>query len=65
MNDRDERTGAAATSYLFTGGRLLDPSRDTLLDGFEALVENIASRRFLTGRLRREGLPGSIFPAGH
>ena len=40
MNDRDERTGAKATSYLFTGGRLLDPSRDALLEGFEVLVEN-------------------------
>jgi imidazolonepropionase-like amidohydrolase len=27
-------------SYLFTGGRLLDPNRDELLDGFEVLVEN-------------------------
>ena len=40
MNERDERTGAKATSYLFTGGRLLDPSRDALLEGFEVLVEN-------------------------
>jgi hypothetical protein len=28
------------TSTLFTGGRLLDPSRDELLDGFEVLVED-------------------------
>jgi imidazolonepropionase-like amidohydrolase len=28
------------TSYLFTGGRLLDPNRDELLEGFEVLVEN-------------------------
>lgn len=28
------------TSYLFTGGRLLDASRDALMDGFEVLVEN-------------------------
>ena len=40
MNQCDERTGAAAMSYLFTGGQLLDPNRDTLLDGFEVLVEN-------------------------
>jgi imidazolonepropionase-like amidohydrolase len=32
--------GGAATSYLFAGGRLLDPNRDALLDGFEVLVEN-------------------------
>jgi imidazolonepropionase-like amidohydrolase len=30
----------AATSYLFTGGRLLDPNRDALMEGFEVLVEN-------------------------
>jgi imidazolonepropionase-like amidohydrolase len=29
----------APTSYLFTGGRLLDPKRD-LMEGFEVLVEN-------------------------
>jgi imidazolonepropionase-like amidohydrolase len=28
------------TSYHFAGGRLLDPNRDELLDGFEVLVEN-------------------------
>jgi imidazolonepropionase-like amidohydrolase len=28
------------TSYLFAGGRLLDPNRDELRDGFEVLVEN-------------------------
>jgi imidazolonepropionase-like amidohydrolase len=30
----------AATSYLFARGRLLDPNRDELVDGFEVLVEN-------------------------
>jgi imidazolonepropionase-like amidohydrolase len=30
----------APTSYLFTGGRLLDPNRDDLVEGFEVLVEN-------------------------
>ena len=30
----------AAASYLFSGGRLLDPKLDELADGFEALVEN-------------------------
>ena len=28
------------SAILFTGGRLLDPSRDALLDGFEVLVED-------------------------
>ncbi len=28
------------TSYLFAGGRLLDPNRDALVDGFEVLIEN-------------------------
>ncbi len=32
--------GTAATSYLFTGGRLMDPNRDDLMEGFEVLVEN-------------------------
>jgi imidazolonepropionase-like amidohydrolase len=36
----DQRNGGAVKSYLFTGGRLLDPNRDELLDGFEVLVEN-------------------------
>ena len=30
----------AAASYLFSGGRLLDPKLDELVDGFEVLVEN-------------------------
>ncbi len=32
--------GTVATSYLFTGGRLMDPNRDDLMEGFEVLVEN-------------------------
>ena len=28
------------TSYLFHGGRILDPRRDALLDGIEVLVED-------------------------
>jgi imidazolonepropionase-like amidohydrolase len=31
---------SASTSYLFTGGRLLDPNRDELMEGVEVLVEN-------------------------
>ena len=30
----------ASTAYLFASGRLLDPNRDALVDGFEVLVEN-------------------------
>jgi imidazolonepropionase-like amidohydrolase len=32
--------GETATSYLFSGGRLMDPNRDHLMEGFEVLVEN-------------------------
>jgi imidazolonepropionase-like amidohydrolase len=31
---------SASTSYLLTGGRVLDPYRDELMEGFEVLVEN-------------------------
>ena len=66
MNECDERTGAAATSYLFTGGRLLDPNRDALLDGFEVLVENDRIKEVSDRADRgREAPPGSIFPARH
>jgi imidazolonepropionase-like amidohydrolase len=63
MNDRYERTGANATSYLFTGGRLLDPSRDALLDGFEVLVENdrikeVSDRPIAAGSAIRIDLSG-------
>ncbi|MBV8105551.1 MAG: amidohydrolase family protein [Hyphomicrobiales bacterium] len=69
MNDRDERTGAAATSYLFTGGRLLDPSGDTLLDGFEVLVENdrikeVSDRPIATGSATRIDLSGRTLMPG-
>ena len=64
MSDRDERTGAAATSYLFSGGRLLDPNRDTLLDGFEVLVENDRIKEVSDRPIASEAPPGSIFPAG-
>ena len=30
--------GTAATSYLSTGGRLMDPPRDDLVEGFEVSV---------------------------
>ncbi len=34
------KRGACMGSYLFTGGRFLDPRRDELIDGIEVLVEN-------------------------
>jgi imidazolonepropionase-like amidohydrolase len=69
MDHRDERTGAAATSYLFTGGRLLDPSRDTLLDGFEVLVENdrikeVSDRPIGPGSATRIDLSGRTLMPG-
>jgi imidazolonepropionase-like amidohydrolase len=69
MNDRYERTGANATSYLFTGGRLLDPSRDALLDGFEVLVENdrikeVSDRPIAAGSAIRIDLSGKTLMPG-
>ena len=69
MNDRDERTGAKATSYLFAGGRLLDPSRDALLEGFEVLVENdrikeVSDRPIAAGSATRIDLSGKTLMPG-
>jgi imidazolonepropionase-like amidohydrolase len=69
MNDRYEPTGANATSYLFTGGRLLDPSRDALLDGFEVLVENdrikeVSDRPIAAGSATRIDLSGKTLMPG-
>jgi imidazolonepropionase-like amidohydrolase len=69
MNDRNERTGAKATSYLFTGGRLLNPSRDTLLDAFEVLVENdrikeVSDRPIAAGSATRIDLSGRTLMPG-
>jgi imidazolonepropionase-like amidohydrolase len=69
MNDRFEHTGANATSYLFTGGRLLDPSRDALLDGFDVLVENdrikeVSDRPIAAGSATRIDLSGKTLMPG-
>ena len=69
MNDRYGRTGANATSYLFTDGRLLDPSRDALLDGFEVLVENdrikeVSDRPIAAGSAIRIDLSGKTLMPG-
>ncbi len=65
----NERTGAAAASYLFTGGRLLDPNRDLLLDGFEVLVENdrikeVSDRPIAAGSATRIDLSGRTLMPG-
>src|SRR5580704_319030 len=69
MNDRCEPTGANATSSLFTGGRLLDPSRDALLDGFEVRVENdrikeVSDRPIAAGSATRIDLSGKTLMPG-
>ncbi|HEY3624172.1 MAG TPA: amidohydrolase family protein [Roseiarcus sp.] len=56
-------------SYLFTGGRLLDPNRDELLDGFEVLVENdrikeISDRPIASAGAMRIELAGRILMPG-
>jgi imidazolonepropionase-like amidohydrolase len=43
------------TSTLFTGGRLLDPSRDELVDGFEVLVEDDRIREVSDKPIRSAG----------
>jgi imidazolonepropionase-like amidohydrolase len=43
------------TSTLFTGGRLLDPSRDELLDGFQVLVEDDRIREVSDKPIRAAG----------
>ena len=43
------------TSTLFTGGRLLDPSRDELLDGFQVLVEDDRVREVSDRPIRAAG----------
>ncbi len=42
------------TQYLFTGGRLLDPARDALLDGMEVLVEGDTVREVSDRPIRSE-----------
>jgi imidazolonepropionase-like amidohydrolase len=56
-------------SYLFTGGRLLDPSRDQLLDGFEVLVENdrikeVSDRPIASSSATRVELTGKTLMPG-
>lgn len=65
----DQRNGGAVKSYLFTGGRLLDPNRDELLDGFEVLVENdrikeISDRPIASAGAMRIELAGRILMPG-
>jgi imidazolonepropionase-like amidohydrolase len=59
----------ASTSYLFSGGRLLDPNRDELLEGFEVLVENdrikeVSSRPIAAARATRIDLSGKTLMPG-
>jgi imidazolonepropionase-like amidohydrolase len=56
-------------SYLFTGGRLLDPNRDELLEGFEVLVENdrvkeVSDRPIASASATRIGLGGKTLMPG-
>jgi hypothetical protein len=37
---RDAAVGPEMTSYLFSGGRFLDPRKDALQDGISVLVED-------------------------
>jgi imidazolonepropionase-like amidohydrolase len=50
-----QQNGAAVTSYLFAGGRLLDPSRDELLDGFQVLLEDDRVREVSDKPIRAAG----------
>lgn len=43
------------TQLLFTGGRLLDPAQDTLLDGMGVLVEGATVREVSDRPIRSEG----------
>jgi imidazolonepropionase-like amidohydrolase len=57
------------TSYLFSGGRLLDPRRDELLDGMEVLVEGglvreVSSRPIATSSATRIELGGRTLMPG-
>jgi len=44
-------------SYLFTGGRFLDPRRDELIDGIELLIEDhLVKEAHLADRVRLIGM---------
>jgi imidazolonepropionase-like amidohydrolase len=57
------------TSYLFTGGRLLEPRRSELLEGFDVLVENdrireVSDRPITTSSAERIDLAGKVLMPG-
>ena len=62
-------SAAADTSYLFAGGRLLDPRRHELLNGFEVLVENdrvkdVSDRPIRSSSAERVDLAGKVLMPG-
>jgi imidazolonepropionase-like amidohydrolase len=61
--------GAILTSYLFSGGRFLDPRRDELMEGVEVLVESgmvkeVSDRPIKTAGAQRVDLGGRTLMPG-
>ncbi|HKE42382.1 MAG TPA: amidohydrolase family protein, partial [Casimicrobiaceae bacterium] len=57
------------TSYLFSGGRLLDPRRDELVEGVEVLIEDglikeVSERPIKGGNAQRINLAGRTLMPG-
>jgi len=57
------------TSYLFTGGRVLDPKRSGLLEGVEVLVENdrirqVSDRPIAAASAERIDIAGKVLMPG-